>query len=238
MKCDANEVKNNSSRLPRNNVRCRTQQAGCSVASPGPPRLAKSSSHSERYVACQKRLNKYHFFRNFNNKLASHQIDSLKALIDALPHDYRSKPVDHEFVQEKQWGFWELDHKSAQAPSADAKTKPAPRTLLISFRLTGIIPNGSRPLRQPLTNRQKHPHHSRTTGKPVWYALYIIEAIILGGIDVHTFPMAKRSALCTKFATALNRSLCHLSTNSVRPVPVRAKQLYALHAQERHQGYG
>ncbi|EDS43011.1 hypothetical protein CpipJ_CPIJ015828 [Culex quinquefasciatus] len=84
-----------------------------------------------------------HFFRNFNNKLASHQIDSLIALIDALPHDYRSKPVDHEFVQEKQW-----DHKSALAPSANAKTKPAPRTLLISFRLTGNIPNGSPPLRE------------------------------------------------------------------------------------------
>lgn len=79
---------------------------------------------------------------------------------------------------------------------------------------------------------------SRTTGKPVWNALYIIEVIILGDIDVHTFPLAKRSALCTKFATALNRSLCHLSTNSVRSVPVLAKQLYALHAQERHQGYG
>ncbi|EDS42094.1 conserved hypothetical protein [Culex quinquefasciatus] len=227
---------------PRNNFRCRTQQAGC---------------HSERYVVYQKHLNKCpymcefnqyfdilqlvaeeliqihflsfsdHFFRNFNNKLASYQIDSLIALIDALPHDYRSKPVDHEFVQEKQWGFWELDHKSALAPSANAKTKPAPRTLLISFRLTGNIPNGTRVTKMCFSVEPPRRFKSRTTGKPVWNALYIIEVIILGDIDVHTFPLAKRSALCTKFATALNRSLCHLSTNSVRPVPVRAKQLPA-----------
>lgn len=57
--------------------------------------------------------NFYHFQVNFNKKLASLQ-------------------VDHEFVQDKQWSFWELDHKSTLAPSADAKTKPAPRTLLNS----------------------------------------------------------------------------------------------------------
>lgn len=60
------------------------------------------------------------------------------------------------------------------------------------------------------------------------YALHIIDAIVLGGVDVRALPLAKRSALCAKFATALNRPLCHLSTNPVRPIPVRAKQLYAL----------
>ncbi|KAL1403198.1 hypothetical protein pipiens_019473 [Culex pipiens pipiens] len=127
---------------------------------------------------------------NFNKKLASLQ-------------------VDHEFVQDKQWSFWELDHKSTLAPSADAKTKPAPRTLL-----------NSRPLRQTiaangavLSRRFK----SKTTGKPAWNAFYIIEAIILGGVDVRTFPLAKRSALCTKFANTLNLPLYHLSpTRSAR----------------------
>lgn len=40
---------------------------------------------------------------------------------------------------------------------------------------------------------------------------YIIEAIILGGVDVRTFPLPKRSALCTKFANTLNLPLYHLS---------------------------
>ncbi|KAL1401095.1 hypothetical protein pipiens_020102, partial [Culex pipiens pipiens] len=77
-----------------------------------------------------------------------------------------------------------------------------------------------RPLRQTiaangavLSRRFK----SRTTGKPAWNAFYIIEAIILGGVDVRTFPLAKRSALCTKFANTLNLPLYHLSpTRSAR----------------------
>ncbi|XP_038105444.1 uncharacterized protein LOC6041126 [Culex quinquefasciatus] len=44
-----------------------------------------------------------------------------------------------------------------------------------------------------------------------------LHAIILGGVDVRTFPLAKRSALCTKFANTLNLLLYHLSpTRSAR----------------------
>ncbi|KAL9695645.1 hypothetical protein quinque_014930 [Culex quinquefasciatus] len=298
-------------------------------------------ANSERYVVCQKRLNKCpdmgeflfsvnkvmwensqdmcesnqdydilqlvaedliqndadfcHFIRNSNDKLASRQIDGLKALIDALQPGYRPKPIDHDFVQETLWRFWKLDHKSALAPTADARTKSAPeyaaqfvdaKTFEL-FRSSGNILNGSRPLRQTFGS----PHDwsfvaldvSADKGKNIrtmfvskgngnvffydkkkseWrqikeyqlilsprtvlygeiveeiqvknnretrvYALHIIDAIVLGGVDVRALPLAKRSALCAKFATALNRPLCHLSTNPVRPIPVRAKQLYAL----------
>lgn len=40
----------------------------------------------------------------FNNKLASRQIDGLKALIDALLPGNRPKSVDHNFVQKKSCG--------------------------------------------------------------------------------------------------------------------------------------
>lgn len=66
----------------------------------------------------------------------------------------------------------------------------------------------------------------------IFNALHIIDAIVLGGVDIRDYPLAKRNALCTKFATALNRPLCHLN-NSVRSIPVRAKPLYALVDMER-----
>lgn len=88
------------------------------------------------------------------------------------------------------------------------------------IRLSGNIPNGSRPLRQTIAANgavMSRRFKSRTTGKPAWNAFYIIEAIILGGVDVRTFPLAKRSALCTKFANTLNLPLYHLSpTRSAR----------------------
>lgn len=65
------------------------------------------------------------------------------------------------------------------------------------------------------------------------HALHIIDAIILGGVDIRNYPLSKRNALCNKFACALNRPLCHLNTNQARSIPIRAKQLFALSDMER-----
>ncbi|XP_053699253.1 cap-specific mRNA (nucleoside-2'-O-)-methyltransferase 1-like [Sabethes cyaneus] len=55
-------------------------------------------------------------------------------------------------------------------------------------------------------------------------ALHIIDAIFLGGIDVRSFPLSKRNAMCSKFAKALNRPLASKSNSIVRSIPVRCKQ--------------
>ncbi|KAL1376873.1 hypothetical protein pipiens_016632 [Culex pipiens pipiens] len=58
------------------------------------------------------------------------------------------------------------------------------------------------------------------------YALYIIEAIILGGVDVHAFSLAKRSALCTKG--------CHRTERAAVP----PQHQPGPPGSDRHQGYG
>ncbi|KAL9697711.1 hypothetical protein quinque_001152 [Culex quinquefasciatus] len=93
-------------------------------------------ANSEHYVVCQDRLNKcpdmgeYLLSVNMvmweNSKLASRQIDGLKSLIDALCPATRLNRLTTTLSREKLWRFWKLDHKSAVAPTADAKTKQAP----------------------------------------------------------------------------------------------------------------
>ncbi|XP_065078736.1 cap-specific mRNA (nucleoside-2'-O-)-methyltransferase 1-like [Ochlerotatus camptorhynchus] len=57
------------------------------------------------------------------------------------------------------------------------------------------------------------------------HALHIIDAIMLGGIDVRSLPQTKRNALCTKFAKALNRPLVYRNNCTIRPIPIRCKTL-------------
>lgn len=56
-------------------------------------------------------------------------------------------------------------------------------------------------------------------------ALHVIDAILLGGIDIRNFSLTKRNAMCCKFARALNRPIAAKSDTHVRPIPVRCKQL-------------
>ncbi|XP_058813420.1 cap-specific mRNA (nucleoside-2'-O-)-methyltransferase 1-like [Topomyia yanbarensis] len=56
-------------------------------------------------------------------------------------------------------------------------------------------------------------------------ALHIIDAIMLGGVNVRSFPLSKRLDLCNKFAKALNRPLAVRNSTTVKPVPVRCKEL-------------
>ncbi|KXJ70326.1 cap-specific mRNA (nucleoside-2'-O-)-methyltransferase 1 [Aedes albopictus] len=57
------------------------------------------------------------------------------------------------------------------------------------------------------------------------HALHIIDAILLGGLEVRGLPLDKRNILCSKFAKAMNRPLAHQNASAVRPVPVRCKTL-------------
>lgn len=58
--------------------------------------------------------------------------------------------------------------------------------------------------------------------------LHIIDGIMLGGENIRSFPLAKRNALCTKFAKAMNRPLADRSDSELRPIPVRCKQLLSM----------
>ncbi|KAL1400611.1 hypothetical protein pipiens_007291 [Culex pipiens pipiens] len=133
---------------------------------------------------------------NFNKKLASLQ-------------------VNHEFVQDKQWSFWELDHKSTLAPSADAETKPAPlvscgrpspRTVLYGETVEEIQVKDNRETRVErfLHHRSNHPRRSRRPHLPAAQAQRTLHQV-----RKHAEP-----------ATVPPQP------NPVRPV--RAKQLYAL----------
>lgn len=103
---------------------------------------------------CQERLNKFINMGEFLFCATTTRSDIL--VIDALQSSYLPKPVDHDIVQEMMWRFWKLDHKSALAPTADAKTKSAPEYVarfvdaktLELFCSSGNILNASLPLRQ------------------------------------------------------------------------------------------
>ncbi|KAL9694592.1 hypothetical protein quinque_013877 [Culex quinquefasciatus] len=89
-------------------------------------------ANSEHYVVCQDRLNKcpdmgeYLLSVNMVMWENSRQIDGLKALIDALSPATRLNRLTTTLSRKKLWRFWKLAHKSAVAPTADAKTKQAP----------------------------------------------------------------------------------------------------------------
>ncbi|EDS32015.1 conserved hypothetical protein [Culex quinquefasciatus] len=185
----------------------------------------KFSANSDCYVVCQKCLNKcsdmcesnqdYDILQlvNFNKKLASLQID-------------------HEFVQDKHWasGSWTTNRHLLR-----------PRTSILrcsirqneKIRLSGNIPNGSRPLRQTIaangavrrnrrgdssqgqpgnprgtlpTIRSNHPRRSRRPHLPAAQAQ-------------RTLHQVRKHAEPTTVPP---------QPNPVRPVPVCAKQLYAL----------
>uniref|UniRef100_A0A2M4AIM0 Cap-specific mRNA (nucleoside-2'-O-)-methyltransferase 1 n=1 Tax=Anopheles triannulatus TaxID=58253 RepID=A0A2M4AIM0_9DIPT len=68
--------------------------------------------------------------------------------------------------------------------------------------------------------------------------LHIIDALVLGGEDVRCLPLAKRNALCHRFAKALNKPIKNTGTNDAistassltvgSALQIRAKQLYSL----------
>ncbi|EDS29784.1 conserved hypothetical protein [Culex quinquefasciatus] len=115
-------------------------------------------ANSEHYVVCQDRLNKcpdmgeYLLSVNMVMWENSRQIDGLKALIDALSPATRLNRLTTTLSRKKLWRFWKLAHKSAVAPTADAKTKQAPENAahfvnvktLELFLSSGNIVNGSR----------------------------------------------------------------------------------------------
>lgn len=59
----------------------------------------------------------------------------------------------------------------------------------------------------------------------ITHALHIIDAFILGGKDIRYMPQNKRNAFCEKFAKALNRPLVYRNSCTIRPIPIRCKQL-------------
>ncbi|XP_058467287.1 cap-specific mRNA (nucleoside-2'-O-)-methyltransferase 1-like [Malaya genurostris] len=60
------------------------------------------------------------------------------------------------------------------------------------------------------------------------YSLHIIDAIMLGGLNVRSFPLSKRIILCRKFAKALNRPLSSKNNTVVKTIPVRCKHFFSM----------
>uniref|UniRef100_A0A336LYZ0 Cap-specific mRNA (nucleoside-2'-O-)-methyltransferase 1 n=1 Tax=Culicoides sonorensis TaxID=179676 RepID=A0A336LYZ0_CULSO len=62
-------------------------------------------------------------------------------------------------------------------------------------------------------------------------ALHIIDAIVLGGVDIRKMNLVERNRMCCKFARALNKPLKTFvgpDNNCRMSVPVRCKRLYSL----------